>query len=130
MFGKKTTKKRILLVDDESDFTHMLKLNLERTGKYEVCEENRPEDALGTAKKFRPDIIFLDIVMPKMDGVHVGEMLREDPVLKEAPIIFMTATVLKEEVTENHGRIGGQTFLAKPVELDELIGCIETRLAA
>ena len=60
-------KKRIFVVDDEPGFTRLLKLTLERTGNYTVLEQNDGTQAWLTAREFKPDIIFLDIVMPKID---------------------------------------------------------------
>ncbi|MFB3108272.1 MAG: response regulator, partial [Candidatus Binatia bacterium] len=62
--GRDTTmmKKRILLIDDEPSFTRVLKLYLEKSGAYEVTEENRGEMALETARRFKPDLILLDVM--------------------------------------------------------------------
>jgi CheY-like chemotaxis protein len=117
-------KKRILIVDDESGFTHLLKLTLEKTGNYEVREENDGMRALEVARDFKPDLIFLDIVMPRIDGGDVASQMRSDPILKNTRIIFLTAIVSKKEA-DGGGLIGGFPFLAKPVTLDGLIKCIE-----
>jgi CheY-like chemotaxis protein len=118
-------KKRILLVDDEPSLTRMMRLNLEATGKYEVCEENRGAEALDTARAFKPHLIFLDVMMPDMGGDEVAGQLKEDAVLKDIKFVFLTAIVTKDETGEGGGDISGHTFLAKPVKADELIGCIE-----
>ena len=115
-------KKRVFVVDDESGFTRLLKLTLERTGKFIVKEENDGTKAWLGAREFRPDIIFLDIVMPKIDGGDVAQQIRSDPLLADVPIIFLTAIVSKDETK---GDIGGFPFLAKPVSLEALARCIE-----
>lgn len=61
-------KRRILIVDDEPSFVRLLKLNLERTGQFTVKEEHDGTKALPVATEFRPDLILLDMVMPKIDG--------------------------------------------------------------
>jgi len=61
-------KKKILLVDDEEDFCFFVKLNLERTGKYQVFTATNGMEGIRLAKQLKPDLIFLDIVMPKMGG--------------------------------------------------------------
>src|SRR5438132_8569108 len=99
-------KKRILIVDDEAGFTRLLKLTLERTGEYTVQEENDGTKAHETARRFRPDLILLDIVMPKIDGGDVASQLRADPMMKRTPIVFLTAIVSKQE-TQSGGLIGG-----------------------
>ena len=118
-------KKRILVVDDEASFTRLLKLNLEQTGLYEVQTENQALEALATARAFKPDLILLDVMMPGQDGGAIAARLRESPSLKEAPIIFLTAAVKKEEVASHKGQIGGLPFLAKPVDLDDLLKHLE-----
>jgi CheY-like chemotaxis protein len=71
-------KKRILMVDDEPALTRMVKLNLERTGNYEVRTENQGSKAIAAAKEFKPDLIFLDVMMPDMSGDEVAAQLKED----------------------------------------------------
>lgn len=118
-------KKRIFIVDDESGFTRLLKLTLERTGRYLVQEENDGTKAWLAAREFKPDLIFLDIVMPKIDGGDVAQQIRSDPSLAHVPIVFLTAIVSK---TESKNEIGGFPFIAKPVSLDAIIHCISEHL--
>ncbi|SRR5579862_1551977 len=117
-------KVRILVVDDESGFTRLLKLTLEKTGNYSVLEENDATRALEAARGFRPHLILLDIVMPKIDGGGVAQQLQADPSLKKTPIVFLTAIVSPAEVTPG-ALIGGFKFLAKPVSLAALTKCIK-----
>ncbi len=121
-------KRKILIVDDEPDFTHMIKLNLEAAGDYEVLTENQGNKALGVAKEFKPDMIFLDIIMPDMDGPQLLALLRDDVVLKNIPVVFLTALVTKNEITEEGATIAGNMFLAKPVSTERLIACIRENL--
>ncbi len=118
-------KKRILLVDDEKSFTSLLKLNLEETGAYEVRVENWAEDALGAAKEFRPDLVLLDIIMPRMPGGNVASQIKEDPALRDTPIVFLTAAVRKHQVEENDGIICDFPCLAKPATVEMVIEMIE-----
>jgi CheY-like chemotaxis protein len=122
------TKPRILIIDDEASFTRLLRLNLESTGKYEVRDENWPTKAVAVAKDFRPDLIFLDVMMPGMDGGEIKGRLREVPFLQKTPIVFLTAAVTPVEVEAHKGVIGGEPYLAKPVDLDEIEQCIEKQL--
>jgi two-component system, OmpR family, response regulator len=121
-------KKKILVVDDEASLTRMLRRNLEATGKYEVREENSGAHAYTSAQQFQPDLILLDVIMLDMYGGEVAAQIREDESLKHIPIVFLTAILKKEEAESTGSDIGGRTFLAKPVKLDDLITCIENHL--
>lgn len=118
-------KKKILVVDDEPQLTRMVKLNLERTGNYEVREENLGSRAVEAAREFRPDVALLDIMMPDMEGSDVAAAFRDDPILSYVKIVFLTAIVTKDETQPTGSTIGGNVFLAKPVKTDDLIACIE-----
>ncbi|MBI3414122.1 MAG: response regulator [Verrucomicrobia bacterium] len=122
-------KKRILILDDEVSFTRLLKLNLEQTNRYEVRAENWPEDALKAAREFKPDLLLLDVMMPRMFGGDVAAQFRADDELKNIPIVFLTATVRRHRVDEHGGKISGYPFLAKPATTEEVIACIESNLA-
>jgi len=114
-------KKRILLIDDEPSFTRMLKLNLEETGAYEVRAENKGTQALAAARQFKPDLILLDVVMPDISGGDVASQIEADKIVKDIPIVFLTAAAKKED----EGIIAGRDFIAKPVTVEEVIECIE-----
>lgn len=118
-------KKRILLVDDEKSLTTLLKLNLEDTGNYDVHVENWPEDALAAAREFKPDLVLLDIIMPRLPGGNVAAQIDSDPLLKGTPIVFLTAAVRRSQVEDNDGIICEHPCLAKPASVDEVIAMIE-----
>lgn len=122
-------KKRILILDDEVSFTRLLKLNLEQTNRYEVRAENWPEDALKAAREFKPDLMLLDVMMPRMFGGDVAAQFHADEELKSIPIVFLSATVRRHRVDEHGGMISGYPFLAKPATTEEVIACIEKNLA-
>ena len=121
-------KQRILIVDDEVPFTRMVKLNLEKTGEFEVRAENRATYAVTAAREFKPDLIILDVIMPGMDGGDVQNKLKRDRSLRHTPIIFLTATVSKREAGEGGLNSGGELFLAKPVSVENLVACIKGHL--
>jgi len=121
--------KKILVVDDEAVLTKMIKMNLERTGNYQVRTENEGTKALQAAREFNPDLIFMDVMMPDMSGDEVIAEIREDAKLATIPYVFMTAIVTKAETDDLGSNIGGNEFLAKPVKTDELIATIERILA-
>ena len=118
-------KKKILIIDDEKDFCAMVKLNLERNDEYEVRVESVPGYALETAKYFKPDLIFLDLVMPDLDGLSVFNQLQEDRELQHIPVVFLTAIMSKEEVEHCKGIASEQIVLAKPIKLADLVECIK-----
>lgn len=119
--------KKILIVDDEVGFTRLMKLTVQKTGQYEVFEENDGARALETTRRVRPDLILMDIVMPNVDGGDAAAMIRRDPALANIPIVFLTAIVSKKEAVSG-GLIGGFPFLSKPVSLDALLACVKEHL--
>jgi two-component system OmpR family response regulator len=122
-------KNKILIVDDEATITRLLKLNLEATGDYEVRAENEGLKTLAAAREFKPDLILLDVMMPDIDGGEVAAQLQSDRLLKNIPIIFLTAAVKKEELTASGGVIGGFPYIAKPLDMKGVLEQIEFQLA-
>src|SRR5690349_20363015 len=122
-------KKRILVVDDNATDTQLLKRYLEETDDYVVCEENNPQAAILTAEKFQPHLILLDVLMPEMDGGELASSFKANPRLRTVPIVFLTAKLTKQEVTNCGGSIGGYSFLAKPIVLPEVAACLKLQLA-
>lgn len=122
-------KKKVLLVDDEKSFTNLLKLNLEQTGHYDVRVVNWPEDALPVAREFKPDIMLLDIIMPRMPGGNVVAQFESEAGLKSLPIVFLTAALQRSRLEEVDGMIDGRPCLAKPSNLDEIVAMIEKETA-
>ncbi|OPY76463.1 MAG: Alkaline phosphatase synthesis transcriptional regulatory protein PhoP [Syntrophorhabdus sp. PtaU1.Bin058] len=118
-------KKKILLIDDEEDFGFFVKLNLERTGKYQVFTATDGIEGIRLAKQLKPDLIFLDIVMPKMDGSRVAEILRGDESTKNIPCVFVTAMIGYNNLAGYGGEIGERDFITKPVISENLIEKIE-----
>lgn len=121
-------KKKVLIIDDEESFTQMVKLNLEATGRYEVRAENKGSLGLDAVRSFKPDLILLDIIMPDIEGSEVAAALKEDNTTRDIPVVFLTAMVTKEETKAADGVIAGHPFIAKPVNLKELINCIDENI--
>ncbi len=117
---------RILIIDDEEDFCFFVKGNLEARGLYKVLAVNSGAEGLKSARRTRPDLILLDMVMPDMSGDEVALELTQDSVLKEIPVIFLTAIVTREDTgNQNFSRIGGRYFVAKPIDTEGLIKAIQ-----
>tara|TARA_R110000850_G_scaffold157824_5_gene281879 strand:+ start:3153 stop:3524 length:372 start_codon:yes stop_codon:yes gene_type:complete len=111
-----------MLVDDEPGFTELLKMNLEKSGDYEVQIENDSTKALAVARKFQPDAILLDVVMPGLDGGDVQALIQSDPILSNTPIIMLTALVDSAELSEGAvAQSGSSVMLPKPVDLSLLL---------
>jgi CheY-like chemotaxis protein len=121
-------KKKILVVDDEVSLTRMIRRGLEAKGGYLVMEENMGRRALESARSFMPDLILLDVMMPDVDGGSLAGYFAEADDLKHIPIVFLTAIVTKGEIEPTGSRIGRHTFLAKPVDLDDLVTCIRDHI--
>ena len=123
-------KKKILVVDDEKAFGQMVKLNLEETGSYEVSVETQGVRTLEVARQFSPDLIFLDIVMPDVDGGEIARRIKMDERLKSVPIVFLTAVVRENDKIRQEGVIAGHPHpcIAKPVTAEKLINCIKKYL--
>lgn len=122
------TPVRILAIDDEAAFVSLLRLNLEKTGHYEVRTESDPLRWREAITTFHPHLLILDMIMPGMDGRQILEELRRAPETRRLPVIVLTAILQNVEPDAVHRE--GILYLAKPVSLKALIHCIEEHLAA
>ena len=122
-------KRRILIVDNDTNATHLVRILLEKTGQYLVLEENNSTKAYRSARIFRPDLILLDVIMPIRDGGEIAAQIRADPELQNTPIVFLTALVTPSEAKAGV-HIDGHPFLAKPINIQELIRTIDEHLFA
>ena len=122
-------KRRVLIVDSDRDNTHLVKMLLERTGRYSVLEENDATMAHQSARNFRPDLILLNPAKagPEIDGGEIAAQIQADPQLQRTPIIFLTPLSTKDEAKTD---VHIQGFLAKPLRVPELINWIEEQLPA
>lgn len=108
-----TKTRKVLIADDEPDILEILKYNLTNEG-YEVIEAKDGDEALEKAQRNRPDLIVLDVMMPKKNGVEVCQLLRAQPAFKETLIIFLTA--LNDEGTQINGlEKGADDYISKPI---------------
>lgn len=119
-------KKRILLIEDEKDLVMAVKFRLEVLG-YEVSVALDGEDGLEKAKKEKPDLILLDLMLPKMNGLKICSFLKSDPEYKKIPIIIFTARA-QESDKEAGMQCGADAYITKPFEAGELIGKIKELL--
>lgn len=110
-----TELRRIMYVEDEPDIRAVAELALSAVGGFEVqlCESG--EQALVSAEAFQPDLILLDVMMPRLDGPETLQALRENPALAAIPVAFMTAKVQPSEI-EAYKALGAIDVIAKPFD--------------
>lgn len=112
-------KKRILVVDDEIDLVETLRFSLELEG-YDVLVSYNGEEALHRARNENPDLILLDVMLPKMDGYKVCRLLKFDERFRHIPVFMLTAK------TQEKDRImgletGADEYITKPFEMNDLM---------
>ncbi|MBI3317945.1 MAG: response regulator [Candidatus Omnitrophica bacterium] len=113
------SRERILIVDDEADIRDVLRLTLEPEG-YEIQEAVNGEEALAYVRRSTPNLILLDFMMPRMNGLQVAQVLKKDILLQHLPIIMLTS---KGEVMDKVQGIdaGADDYVVKPFEPTELV---------
>lgn len=117
---------KILLVDDEEDILDILAYNLEKEG-FSVARASNGEQGIMMAETINPDLIVLDIMMPKMDGIQACQILRSKPQFKDTQIIFLTAR--NEEYSEMAGfEAGANDYVIKPVKPRAFVSRIKALL--
>ncbi|NQV04100.1 MAG: response regulator [Candidatus Omnitrophica bacterium] len=121
-----TDKKRILIVDDEDDLRNMLKFRLEAMD-YDVSEAVDGQEGLDKARSDRPDLIILDLMLPKIDGFKVCRMLKFDEKYKHIPIIMFTARA-QEKDKQIGKEMGAEAYITKPFDPDILLDKIRELL--
>ncbi|OGR84793.1 MAG: hypothetical protein A2901_06210, partial [Elusimicrobia bacterium RIFCSPLOWO2_01_FULL_54_10] len=108
----------VLIADDEPEVLNVVKRFLTRKG-YDMVTAANGAEALGKSKVQKPDIILLDINMPEMDGMTVCRKLREDPLTRLTPIVFVSARGKTDDKVSGLN-IGADDYITKPFELEEL----------
>jgi DNA-binding response OmpR family regulator len=110
---------KVLVVDDEVDFVDAVKMRLEANG-YEVITAYNGKEGLDKAASEMPSLIFLDLVMPKVNGFEMLSRLKEDTALCHIPVVIMTAKCETEYVFDA-GKLGAEDYIVKPVSMDGII---------
>ena len=119
--------KKILVVDDEVDLVETIRLPLEMEG-YTVLVSYNGEDALNQARKENPNLIILDIMLPKLDGYKVCRLLKFDEGYKHIPILMLTAKTQEKDKILGMGT-GADEYITKPFDIDELVEKVKKYLS-
>jgi len=106
---------KVLMVDDDQNIRRICQVCLTNVGKWQVFLASSGFEALETAAREKPDVILLDVMMPEMDGPTTLAKLREDPALKDVPVVLMTAKVQPHEV-EQYTNLGAVGVISKPFD--------------
>ncbi|CAN5256847.1 response regulator transcription factor [soil metagenome] len=121
-----SSKQKILIVDDEPDILELIEYNLKKEG-YQVFTARNGQEAVAEAKRSLPDLIVLDIMMPKMDGIEACRIMRTMPEFKNTFMVFLTAR--SEEYSEIAGfNVGADDYIAKPIKPRALVSRINAIL--
>ena len=121
-----STKPKILIVDDEADILELIEYNLKQEG-YQVFTATNGQEAITIAKKVLPDLILLDVMMPKMDGIEACRLMRTLPEFKQTFMVFLTAR--NEEYSEIAGfNVGADDYITKPIKPRSLVSRINAIL--
>lgn len=120
------SKKRILLVDDEKDLVETVQFRLEANG-YEVISAGDGQEGLSKARSEKPDLIILDLMLPKMDGYKVCGLLKKDARYAQIPIILFTARAQSDDVKMGE-EVGADAYITKPFEPQMLLGKVKELL--
>ncbi len=118
MAAKRDDKSRILIIDDDKDILEITRTFLETKG-YGVLQASSGKEALKKVRSSKPNLILLDVMMPKIDGFWLCRVLKSDPKFQHIPIIFLTAKDDAQSRIEGQ-KCGGDDYLTKPFDLDVL----------
>jgi len=117
--------KKILICDDDPGILDVLELILEETGHTIISEQNSL-NVRSIMKRESPDLVILDLWMPVVSGDQLLEMIREDNLMKDLPVIIISASRDGEQIAKS---AGANAYLAKPFDVDKLLQTVEAQLA-
>ncbi len=113
--------KKILIVDDEKNFVDVLKTRLESTG-YQVVSAGDGDEGVTKAREEKPDLILLDVMMPKIDGYTALKLLKDDKATKDIPVLILTC---KEKMGDLFTAEGVRGYIVKPYDREHLLTTIK-----
>jgi two-component system, OmpR family, alkaline phosphatase synthesis response regulator PhoP len=124
--NQESSRGRVLVVDDEPDLVRVLEFGLRASG-YTVESASDGQEGLKKAREIKPDVILLDLMLPKLDGYKVCRLLKFDDRFKHIPIIILSART-QEGDQALALEMGANRFVTKPYDFSEILGYIETLL--
>lgn len=123
-----SNQKSILIIDDEVEHLELMHFILNRAG-YRVINALDGQRGLKTALDERPDLIMLDIRMPRMSGIEVIQRLRANKITADIPVVVLSASNRSMRELDNCLNAGATSYMLKPFELDNLMKCVKNHIA-
>ena len=118
------TKGRVLVVDDDASLAEMLTIVLRQEG-FESRMCTRGNEALGQFREFRPDVVLLDLNLPKKDGREVLQEIKGDPALRTIPVVILTSSEAERDIAGAYA-LQANCYITKPVDLDQFITVVRS----
>lgn len=118
--------KTVVIVDDQENICNLVKASLENvwpTLKVTTCPDSTR--AVEKIRALNPDLVILDVEMPKVSGADIAQAMKEDPATSAIPILFLTGILTPEEAHNRVDKADGIHFLAKPIDFKELTAMVE-----
>jgi two-component system, OmpR family, alkaline phosphatase synthesis response regulator PhoP len=119
-------KKSVLVVDDQPHIVRLIQVNLEKEG-FHVTTAADGQEGIRKAREGRPDLVILDVIMPRKDGFEVLQEMKEDPELAEVPVIMLTVKTQNIDIVRGL-REGAELYLPKPFHPKELVSLVKRTL--
>ena len=117
------SRKRVLICDDDPVILRLLEVNLELEG-YDVLIAHHGEEALEIASRELPDLVILDIMMPRLDGYQTCQKLKAQPSTEDIPVVFLSAKAQQSDIEKGKG-FGVADYLTKPFDPNDLLDVVE-----
>ena len=121
-------KDTVLVVEDNEMNMKLIRTVLQLKGNYEVLEAENADDGIEIARKYHPDIILMDIMLPGMDGHDATHLIKTDPELKDIPVVALTAQAQTGD-EENALKAGCAGYITKPIDVRRFINTMEQYVA-
>src|SRR6266542_4611433 len=123
---RNVTKKSVLVVDDQPHIVRLIQVNLEKEG-FDVTTASDGHEGIRRAKEGRPDLVILDVIMPRKDGFEVLKEMKQDPNLVDIPVLMLTVKTQNTDIVRGL-REGAELYLPKPFHPKELVSLVKRTL--